>query len=63
MPLEYFKIKLKDGEKAINISKLPGENNKAASFIFYNQLYKEAIKRQIEFGVERGILTYLLENE
>ena len=39
------------------------KKNKVAYFTFYNQLYKEAVKRKIEFKVEKGILIYLLKNE
>ena len=63
MPLEYFKIILKDGEIGINIANLEGEKNKVAYFTFYNQLYKEALKRKIAFKVEKGMLTRLLGDE
>ena len=63
MPLEYFKIILKDDEKAIDEFKLEEENDKTVNFSFYNQLYKEAIKRQIEFRVNKGILNNLLKTE
>ena len=34
MPLEYFKIILKDGEEGINIAKLEEEKNKVAYLLF-----------------------------
>ena len=64
MPLEYFKIILKDGEKDnIKDNDDEEEKNKGIHFIFYNQLYKETIKRKIEFGAEKGILILLLKED
>ena len=62
MPLEYFNITFNDVEPIEKIY-IEGDKNKATHFTFYNQIFKEAVKKKIEFQVENGILTLLLKNQ